>query len=240
MPAVTQANGELACATRSTYFLNCSGPAFRSATFSGINSHVQAYFGGMNSSTQTITTEYSVSRWSTLPIGNTYTQIQITNQSTWIVTRTAEITNITYPSTTAYTTEIQFPTPYLHFPERGQTQVVNVGNLPNINEYSGLGVRDVPTTTSSKGFDTLLANYGYVPQDAINWMAEQYPSLASCLPGGPSILPIEDHYGYVNIIDHGCAAVAPAHQVAVPDLTESSGATVQPSQPLARHLHRRL
>ena len=109
------------------------------------------------------------------------------------MTGTATVTNITRASTTFSTTEIQFPTPYLHFPERGKTEVIYTGDLPGIVGYSsstaGLEVREVPTKTSSQGFDPLLVDYGYIPQGAIDYLAEQHPSLASCLPGGPVSLP---------------------------------------------------
>lgn len=229
VPAVTQANGELVCTTTSTYQLKCPQPV-DSATFSGVNSHVQAYYGGLSSSNITSTETFTVSRWSTLP-GPTLSQVPITDQSTFTETGTATITNTTHAATRFSTAEISFSTPYLHFPSRGKTEVQNTGDLPNIVGVltSGLEARAPLTEAShtSTEYDTLLADYGYVPQEVIDSLASDYPNLASCLPGGPSILPIKDHEPWINIQADGCAAAAPGVQVAVPDLTTSSGATVK-------------
>ena len=235
VPAVTQANGEIACTTISTYQLKCPDPV-SSATFSGINSHVQAYFGSLRSSTQTSTDTYTYSQWSSLP-GPTLHQVQITNQTTFTVTGTAIVTKITHAATSFSTTEISFATPYLYFPSRGKTEVQNTGDLVDIVGISTslLDRRALSATTSqtSTTYDTLVADYGFVPQVIIDSMANdpenirQYPSLASCLPGGPSIIPIKDHEPWINIEDNGCAMAAPAALESVPDLTTSSGATVK-------------
>ncbi|KAL8796934.1 MAG: hypothetical protein Q9195_000705 [Heterodermia aff. obscurata] len=235
VPAVIQANGELACTTASTYQLKCPDP-IDSATFSGINSHVQAYYGGLSSSTQTSTDRYTYSRWSTLP-GSTFQQVQVTKQTTFTATGTAIITNITHAATSFSTTEIIFPTPYLYFPSRGKTEVQNTGDLPDIVGIgtSALDKRALSTTRSrtSTKYDTLVADYGYIPQVVIDSMANdpeyirQYPSLASCLPGGPSIIPIKDHEPWINVAADGCAWAAPEVLESVPDLTTSSGATVK-------------
>lgn len=233
VPAVTQANGELACTTVSTYQLKCPGPV-DSATFSGINSHVQAYYGGLSSSSQTSTNTYTYSRWSSLP-GPTPHQVQITNRTTFTATGTAIITSITHVATSFATTEISFPTPYLYFPSRGKTEVQNTGDLPDLVGISNsvLDKRTLSTTSqTSTKYDTLVADYGFVPQVVIDSMANdpeyirQYPSLASCLPGGPSIIPIKDHEPWVNVGADGCNWAAPAALESVPDLTTSSGATV--------------
>ena len=235
VPAVTQANGQLACTTMSTYQLKCPGPV-DSATFSGINSHVQAYYGGLRSSTQTSTNTYTYSRWSSLP-SPTLHQVQITNQTTFTATGTAIVTNITHVATSFLTTEISFPTPYLYFPSRGKTEVQNTGDLPEIVGISTsvLDKRGFSTTTSqtSTKYDTLLADYGFVPQVVIDSIANDpeymrlYPSLVSCLPGGPSIIPIKDHEPWMNVVADGCGWAAPAVLESVPDLTTLSGATVK-------------
>ena len=237
VPAVTDANGNLACTTASTYHLKCPEP-IDSATFSGINSHVQAYYGGLSSAVETSTNTHTVSRWSKLP-GPTLSQIPITNQSTFTMTGTATVTNITHAATSFFTTELSFATPFLYFPSRGTTEVQNTGDLPQLVGQStpgaSLDARALSTTNShtSTKYDPLLADYGYVPQEVIDSLAQipeyikQYPSLASCLPGGPSILPIKDHEPWINIIADGCAAAAPGVLSSVPDLTTSLGATVQ-------------
>ena len=234
VPAVTQANGKLACTTISTYQLKCPDPV-DSATFSGINSHVQAYYGGLSSLTQTSTDRYTYSRWSSLP-GPTLHQVKITDQTTFTRTGTAIITYITHVATSFSTTEIIFPTPYLYFPSRGKTEVQNTGDLPNIVgiRTSALDKRALSATASqtSKKYDTLLADYGFVPQVVIDSMVNdaeyirQYPSLASCIPGGPSIIPIKDYESWIDVSADGCALAAPGYLESVPDLTTSSGATV--------------
>ena len=234
VPAVTQANGELACTTRSTYHLNCSGP-YESATFTGINSNAEDYFGGLSSSTGTTTESYTVSQWSYLP-GTKASQVRITNQSTIIDTRTETLTNVTYAAMKASATEIVFSTPFLYFPARGKTEVFVTAGLPGLVGYSTSAapvIARAEPTTSSQYFDPIIADYGYVPQIAIDWMlenpdyVEQYPALASCLPGGPSILPIQDHNEDITVLQDGCAAAAPALMESVGDLTTSSGTTVQ-------------
>lgn len=235
--AVTDANGNLACTTASTYHLKCPEP-IDSATFSGVNSHVQAYYGGLSSAVETSTNTHTVSRWSKLP-GPTLSQIPITNQSTFTMTGTATVTNTTQAATSFSTTELSFATPFLYFPSRGTTEVQNTGDLPQLVGQStpgaNLDARALSSTTSHTRtkYDPLLADYGYVPQEVIDSLAQipeyikQYPSLASCLPGGPSILPIKDHEPWINVMADGCAAAAPGVLSSVPDLTTSLGATVQ-------------
>ncbi|KAL8728620.1 MAG: hypothetical protein Q9166_005273 [cf. Caloplaca sp. 2 TL-2023] len=84
-----------------------------------------------------------------------------------------------------------------------------------------------PTATLTDRYAGAAEDFGYVPQALIDWMARnpyyaaQYPGLASCLPGGPSIEP---H----NLCEDTIAtpAMAPP-QIAVPDLTVSTTITVQ-------------
>ena len=237
VPAVTDTNGNLACTTASTYHLKCPEP-IDSATFSGVNSHVQAYYGGLSSSVETSTNTYTASRWSKLP-GPTLSQIPITNQSTFTMTGTATVTNTTQAATSFFTTELSFATPFLYFPSRGATEVQNTGDLPQLVGQStsgaNLDARALSSTTSHTRtvYDPLLADYGYVPQEVIDSIAQipeyikQYPTLVSCLPGGPSILPIKDHEPWINVIADGCAAAAPEALSPVPDLTTSLGATIQ-------------
>ena len=258
VPAITDANGNLACTTASTYHLICpelidsatssgvnshdegatfSGSDGEGATFSGVNSHVQAYYTSISSAVETSTNTHTVSRGSKLP-GPMLSQIPITNQSTFTMTGTATVTNITH-ATSFSTTELSFATPFLYFPSRGTTEVQNTGDLPQLVGQStpgaSLDARAWSTTTSytSTEYDPLLADYGYVPQDVIDSLAQipeyikQYPSLASCLPGGPSILPIKDHEAWINIMNNGCNAAAPGVLESVPDLTTSLGTTVQ-------------
>lgn len=238
VPAITQADGQLACTTRSTYFLNCSGIRAQSATFTGINTNVAAYFGGLEVATRTGTSTYTVPKYSYIthtvesPSPDTlYSPLLLTNQSTMIETGTKTTTMITTPTTEFRTTELSFSTPFLYFPARGKTEVTNLGDLPALVGYStstpDLARRAGPTPGSSRPYDPIIADYGYIPQVALDWIVKQYPSLASCYAGGPSILPIQDHLDDITILDDGCAAMAPVAQEAVDALTISSGTTVQ-------------
>lgn len=106
VPAVTQANGQLACTTSSTYSLVCQllgGPGFTSpydvvkatAVFTGMNDQMQAYYNGQKAP-------------SVLTTGNT-------SQET--LSRTSTKTT-GYPSAMV----ISFSTPYLHFPSEAATE----------------------------------------------------------------------------------------------------------------------
>ena len=78
-------------------------------------------------------------------------------------------------------------------------------------------------------YDNSDEDYGYVPQDLIDWMARnpkylsRYPHLASCYPGGPSIKPDSDH-----AVNGECSetAISPEYESAVSDLTTSTQISV--------------
>ena len=223
VPAVTQANGQLACTTSSTWSLVCQPfsettthlTTRSTAVFSGMNSGMQNYFSGQQ-----------------LPTRVTYDS---GSSDFYTVSRPA-----TNTSAFPYTTVISFSTPYLHFPVRAATellehpyiQIVPVVN-PNVTDPASsitsmpsptTSMSSVPTrtTTTDPRLDTDNVAHGFLPSGIIPWMLKnpdyvaQYPNLASCLPGGPSIA--------LNI---ACLEVAPATAGPVPDLTTDSAVTVE-------------
>ena len=221
VPAVTQANGQLACTTSSTWALLCQ-PWSESTThlttrslavFSGMNDGMEKYFSGQQLPTQ------------------------VTYGSSDVYTTSRPATNTSgYPSTTV----VSFSTPYLHFAVRAATELVehpyiqiNPVMNPNETDSTSLGstpppppslISTVPspTSTSAPPLDTDNVAHGFLPSDIIPWMLKnpdyltQYPGLASCLPGGPSI-----DFGL------GCYEVAPETAGPVPDLTTGSAVTVE-------------
>ena len=107
VPAVTQANGQLACTTTSRWSLACEGDGVEmadatdvtyTAVFTGFNHAMQAYFSGQQG-----------------PKATTYAINDI-------VTFSRTPTNTTG---FASTTVISFSTPYLHFPPRARTELTD-------------------------------------------------------------------------------------------------------------------
>ena len=152
MPAVTEANGQLACITTSTFYpstFDTSIPG--SVLFTGINSHAQEYYSSATATTNaTVAAEISLSTPFVLPLR----------------------------SIPADYTSLTLPTPaFSDF----------------INTKRNMA-RAIPTS-SSLAFNSSESEYGYVPNFFISFLAQdpnyvaQYPQLASCFPGGPSIDP---------------------------------------------------
>jgi hypothetical protein len=163
VPAVTDSNGQLVCATSSV--LGYHVPTQYISMYSGINSNAEAYFGGYD-----IGIPASAAR------------------------------NITAPSYSGIT--ISFPTPYIYEPTRGATGKTGY-------------------YTHGCWYSALKEDYGYVPSSVIKHITDnpaissQYPGIASCLPGGPSIL-------YVST----CGVAAPEINFPATDLTEHTIVTV--------------
>ena len=133
VPPVTDSNGQLVCATTSSYFTTCGCSTITQdpLLFPGINSYVEAYF------------DNSIS-----------------------------------------VTEISLSIPLIYAPLMGAN--------PYANQYKHRRAL-APATTYPNPFDGVDVDFGYFPQAVIDLMAlnpdyvAQYPQLASCLPGGPSI-----------------------------------------------------
>lgn len=162
-------------------------------TIQNINSNAQAYWGanilGLSSSaglasveTDTVTLDDFGSTFTSATSTETVTQTN-TPEATFFVNSDFQSVDIETPKATGVT--ISFPTPFVYLPSSG------------LAGKTGDGVNDCVFTTGTEG-------YGYPPQTLLDYMvsnsaiSSQYPGLASCLAGGPSmILPTQ------------CTAVAP-------------------------------
>jgi len=97
-------------------------------------------------------------------------------------------------------TDISLSTPYL----ATLSTTTTANELPNVSLPSGVVTQSKSTglqgkradpTSSIGGYDVSQSDYGYVDPFFINFLAQspdyqkQYPQLAGCLPGGPSIDP---------------------------------------------------
>lgn len=200
VPAVTDNNGNLRCATTSTDRLCCDnklgpGPCptgdigelqrlgqARTRVFDGINTHAERYFDSPSLPSAASGTGSHPSRPSATTTG---------------------------PETVPYNHSlITFSDPFVYLPLRGATEKDHSGGTkiglfnpsefePDGNDSSGsrrlLKKALVPQATLTENFDGATEDFGYVPQALIDWMARdpnyiaQYPGLASCLPGGPPI-----------------------------------------------------
>ncbi|KAL8782886.1 MAG: hypothetical protein Q9195_009542, partial [Heterodermia aff. obscurata] len=223
VPAITEANGQLACTATSAWSLLCPGASATVSTqrsgaiFTGINTYAEAYYSGQEGPTVSVLTyTYPSSSLST---------------TTYSITRT-KVNTAAVPTTVV----ISFSTPFLFFPAKAiygasttptatptMTSTIEITSTIYVTESATTPTTTYPTSTySTSTIDIVNHDYGYVPQDLINWMAAdpdyaaQYPGLESCLPGGPTIEPAV-----------GCAAAAAAVATAVPDLTTSSATTIK-------------
>ncbi|KAL9020190.1 MAG: hypothetical protein Q9185_002560 [Variospora sp. 1 TL-2023] len=200
VPAVTDKNGNLRCATTSTDRLCCDkklgpGPCptgdvgelerlgqARTRVFDGINTHAERYFESPS-----------------LP--------SAASGSGSYPSRPSATT--TAPETVPYNHSlITFSDPFVYLPLRGATEKEHSGGTkvglfnPSELELDGddssgsrrlLKKALVPQATLTGNFDGATEDFGYVPQALIDWMARdpnyiaQCPGLASCLPGGPPI-----------------------------------------------------
>ena len=188
-PAVTSQNGDLACTTASTYIPPPPLIADEGDTiFSGINEYAESYFGGSPKNGHLSN--------STSPAGANLAALSPRNVA-----------------------EIQFSAPFAYLSSEGATE--GLGPMPSIgvNTYGGtvhFVIQDGNGAFSYSSKDSSNEDYGCVPQALIDWMAadpdyvSQYPYLASCYPGGPSIMPDQ------------LSVVGPVAQSAVPDLTTSA------------------
>jgi hypothetical protein len=173
-------------------------------TISGVNSNAEAYFGG-SSIRQQLLTSFSVGSTSYPAITenvlggspDTYSAYvsPIYNYTTLFIDNAGSIVTPQKPTGIVIT----FPTPFIYLPSRTETS----GEVDICEETGG------------------NENYGYVPQTVLDYMtanpaiSSQYPGLANCLPGGPSILRILS-----------CAFLAPTSQDLAPDLTTSTVITL--------------
>lgn len=200
VPAVTDQSGQLVCTTTSIYNPPCTGIVDDGGTqFSGINAYAESYFGGSSNG-------------------------QLSNSTTGA---SANMSSFSLQDVA----EIHFSTPFVYLPPDGANE--ELGPMPAVEVQTADGTItffiNEPAPTISISNDNSDQDYGYVPQALIDWMAKnpsyvsQYPYLASCYPGGPSIKPdnIQESDGECSTTD-----VSPVYASAVSDLTASTQVTV--------------
>jgi hypothetical protein len=200
---VTNTDGQVMCGTVSSWDV----PNFYDvqATFSNINSDAEAHFGGSTIGGATVKPTSTA----------THTYFTIWDSSTlrYIATETALATWFTNleghtiePTVASSGLEISLTTPFIYQPTRG----ANAATEDPRGCFQGGGSE----------------NFGYIPQTLVDFLAQDphyislYPDITSCLPGGPSILPIM-----------GLCRLPEQMVIQTPvggDLTESTVSTVLP------------
>ncbi|KAL8711177.1 MAG: hypothetical protein Q9220_004322 [cf. Caloplaca sp. 1 TL-2023] len=220
VPAVTDKGGNKACATTSIDSVVCSFPEYTCPQPSTFSAPYATLYTVYSEKCYTASVSTSFLSSNLFPGINTYAEAYFETQDSASKTTAA-------PPISSYTV-ISFSTPFVYLPVRGAKEgidneaVVYLGD--NYHDNTGLTKRALaPATDLVSPRDGAPEDFGYVPQALIDWMAKnpdyanQYPGLASCLPGGPSIKPI----------DNCGPSEAPATLAAVPDLTVNTAVTVQ-------------
>jgi hypothetical protein len=199
---VTNTDGQVMCGTVSSW----DAPNFYGvqATFSNINSHAEASFGGSDIGGALVSPTATATSIYTRKIGLSIFRYTFTETAvgTWFTNLEGSTVEPTIASTGL---EITLTTPFIYQPTQGA------------NPATGDPRRCFQGSESE--------NFGYVPQTLIDFLARdagylhQYPDLTSCLPAGPSILPVLDacKIPFDEIIQYGGG-----------DLTESTVSTVMP------------
>ncbi|KAI4192992.1 MAG: hypothetical protein LQ348_003005 [Seirophora lacunosa] len=210
VPAVTDTDGNTACATTSTDSVICSYESTQIC--SGMPSSASLVPSGQESKYCTELTNYTTHLSDNVfpgintnaeayfetaqPVTSTYTPAQDASAYDDSITSTVRYTRT---ATLEYMT-ISFSTPFVYQPLRGLLQKQNqeVHFLANTDvsgqEPQKRALTPALTLTSNDG---AVEDFGYVPQTLIDWMAQnpdyaaQYPGLKDCLPGGPSIMPTD-------------------------------------------------
>ncbi|KAE9374135.1 hypothetical protein N431DRAFT_556531 [Stipitochalara longipes BDJ] len=161
--AITNDDGKVVCAAASSGYLN-------------INSNAEAYFGGPSiagiSDADTIYTTVITSTLTFLePTVFTTTPTMTETLTTQATYYTNSDGSIVTPSPDQPGLVISLTTPFIYQPPWGSTQ---------------------PTAQCKRTANS--EQYGYIPQTLLNYLiknpfySSQYPGLASCVPGGPSLL----------------------------------------------------
>lgn len=219
--AVTNEHGQLVCGTtsvasRGSLFIPDQTGTVDTvpATFSNMNGNQQAYFGGFGidgwTSKPTGTSTVTASITNTFTESTGSTSILSTESTTWTATNvllervyTDALGNVVTQGEQPTGVVISMTTPFVYQPARGAKGATG----------------EAPCCVQGPGTE----NYGYVPQTLLDFLvsdqqySSQYPGLASCLPGGPSILPVKQ-----------CTCVAPTFLEPGGDLTSSTTILVTP------------
>ena len=201
VPAVTDQSGQLVCTTTSIYN-PCTATVDGGGTqFSGINAYAESYFDESSNG-------------------------QPSNSTT---AASANLSDFSLQDVA----EIHFSTPFVYLPPDKANE--ELSPMPAVEVQTAQGTITLvieeaePTISNSKSNDNSDQDYGYVPQTLIDWMAKnpryvsQYPYLASCYPGGPSIKPdgLQGRDGEYSLLP-----MAPIYASVASDLTTSTQVTV--------------
>ena len=119
-------------------------------------------------------------------------------------------------------TKITFPTPFIHLPRAGTSErdasiaVDGVAHCEESFRFNSSRLECSPNQIPghsdylptnkpwNASFNNLAEDYGHVPQVLLDWMLKdplnvaQFHDLASCLPGGPSIIVQYDDMGMIS------------------------------------------
>ena len=202
---VVATDGQIMCGTVSSW----PRPNFYDvqATFSNINSNAEAHFGGS-----------SIGGAAIIPTATaTHTYFSILDSLTFRYTSTETAVGTWFTDLRGHTVEptmassgleITLTTPFIYQPTRG----------------ANAATEDPEACFQGDGTE----NFGYVPQTLVDYLARDphylslYPDLTSCLPAGPSILPVMEacKVPFAEIIQSGVGG----------DLTDSTVSTVLPSR----------
>ncbi|KAL8687115.1 MAG: hypothetical protein Q9218_006620, partial [Villophora microphyllina] len=199
-PAVTDLNGRVVCATTSTDVGSCGPPVDGtgqpswkvtswSNVFPEVNQFAQDYFqpasyslSQISGSIQTAQDTYVSTDVSTVTTRATYTYFS------------GEESDVSIPESVHTYPVIYFSIPYVYIAHRtnGQRPDDGFGKRALASTYPTSGAKN----TTYDSYDGAAEDLGYVPQALVDWMgqnsdyANQYPGLASCLPGGPQLEPV--------------------------------------------------
>ena len=219
VPAVTDANGHAVCATTSTHSLAaCPDESVSQSSYlyPGINEYAEDYFSGVKTAFSRTVATVLTDTGMNIPFATPYVYLP-PHGSSEILGEPPEIDPIAGGS--------RDPASF----------VQSSGTMPSSGPQLARRAHEInrkprkralePAVSYSDHLDGADVDFGYIPQGLIDWMAKdsnyvsQYPGIASCLPGGPSI----------DLGGGGCTTyypVAPEQAVAAPDLTTSDTATV--------------
>jgi hypothetical protein len=201
---VVATDGQTMCGTVSSW----PRPNFYDvqATFENINSNAEAYFGGSSIggalALPTLTaTHIHFSLFGSKSVTYTATETSMGMYFTDLRGHTVE------PTMASSGLEITLTTPFIYQPTRGANP----------------GIKDPRACFQGGGTE----NFGYIPQTLVDYLAQDpyyvslYPDLTSCLPAGPSILPVykDCEVPMQIVIQSGVGG----------DLTESTVSTIIPS-----------
>lgn len=203
-PPVVTTDGQIMCGTVSSW----PRPNFYDvqATFENINSNAEAYFGGSSIGGATViptatSTHIRFSVVGGLSFRYTATETALGMYFTDLRGHTVE------PTMASSGLEITLTTPFIYQPTRGADP--RTGDPRACFQGDG------------------QENFGYIPQTLVDYLAADsyyvslYPDLTSCIPAGPSILPVHKacDVPFEVVIQEAVGG----------DLTESTVSTVMPA-----------